>query len=208
VGRGYHQKVKDNSNQQKSFQGAKWIYNRDPFNFQFIGPSGFYVKQLADEVARKVEVTVNRDGFAVINQYITELFLSENPGAVVLDREFLKVYIANEIDELIEKEKNDPELCKYAKVLSKSGKSGEYILEIFEKKWEITRTEDINLVNESEIYKEFENAWQDESPVGRLYRKLGQLLPKRLEAVQVMIKFLFISGSTLHTLLPGKKISL
>ena len=127
-------------------------------------------------MARKVEVTVNRDGFAVINQYITELFLSENPGAVVLDREFLKVYIANEIDELIEKEKNDPELCKYAKVLSKSGKSGEYILEIFEKKWEITRTEDINLVNESEIYKEFENAWQDESPVGRLYRKLEKTL--------------------------------
>jgi ATP-dependent helicase/nuclease subunit B len=131
---------------------------------------------LADEVARKVKVTVNRDGFAVINQYITELFLSENPGAVVLDREFLKVYIANEIDELIEKEKDDPELCRYARVLSKSGKSGEYILEIFEKKWEITRTEDINLVNESEIYKEFEEAWQDESPVGRLYRKLEKTL--------------------------------
>ena len=61
-------------------------------------------------------------------------------------------------------------------MLSKSGKSGEYILEIFEKKWEITRTEDINLVNESEIYKEFENAWQDESPVGRLYRKLEKTL--------------------------------
>jgi ATP-dependent helicase/nuclease subunit B len=114
-------------------------YEKDPFNFLFIGPSGFYVKQVADLVAKKLRKTINRDAFRVINQYITELLISNEPDSVVLERDFLKVYIKKEIEDLVEKEKSDSEFSEYLKIISKSQKSTEYILDIFEKEWEITR---------------------------------------------------------------------
>ncbi|MBM7558362.1 hypothetical protein JOC61_000124 [Marinitoga litoralis] len=45
------------------------LYKKDPLNFVFLGPSGDYVKQVAENVARKIDKTLNRDAFRVNNQY-------------------------------------------------------------------------------------------------------------------------------------------
>ncbi|MFN3327506.1 MAG: hypothetical protein ACK40U_01390, partial [Fervidobacterium pennivorans] len=63
------------------------IYEDAPLNFLFIGPSGFYVRQIADNVARRVNKTINRDAFRVINQYVTEILRLNNYDAEVFDRD-------------------------------------------------------------------------------------------------------------------------
>ncbi|OQY08870.1 MAG: hypothetical protein B6I29_04620 [Marinitoga sp. 4572_148] len=121
-------------------------YKKDPMNFLFIGPSGDYVKQIAESVARKVDKTINRDAFRVINQYAVEIFKKYEPSSLFIDRDFLKSYIAKEMEDLIEKEKNNPKFKNYVKTLSKSKRSIDYLLEIFEKKWEISRVDNESII--------------------------------------------------------------
>lgn len=164
---------------------ADYIYNyytEDPMNFLFIGPSGFYVKQIADEIALKHKGTVNRDGFRVINQYVTELLKAYNPGVTVLDRDFLKIYIKNEIEELIDTEKSDTEFSEYLKTMSKSQRSTEYILDIFEKKWEISRVNNDEILEYSDIYRNTEDALKEENNLYRLYLKLESSLENILNS--------------------------
>ena len=153
----------------------KSLYEKDPLNFVFIGPSGFYVKQVADRVAKKLDKTINRDGFRVINQYITEIFRVYNPTSTIIDRDFLKIYIEKEIEDLIEKEKHDEEFSKYVSVLSKSSKATEYILDIFEKKWESSRVEDKETLNYSNIYLNLDNMETDTN-FYKLYKRLEESL--------------------------------
>ncbi|WP_190615227.1 PD-(D/E)XK nuclease family protein [Tepiditoga spiralis] len=154
---------------------VKKLYEKDPLNFLFIGPSGFYVKQVADRVAKKLNKTINRDGFRVINQYITEIFKVYNPTSIIIDRDFLKIYIEKEIEDLIEREKNDVEFSKYVNVLSKSTKSTEYILDIFEKKWEINKIEDKKALTYSNVYLNLENM-ETNTNFYKLYKKLEESL--------------------------------
>lgn len=151
-------------------------YEKDPFNFLFIGPSGFYVKQVADLVAKKINKTINRDAFRVINQYITELLIKNEPDSVVLEKDFLQVYIKKEIEDLIEKEKNDTEFSDYLKIISKSQKSTDYILDIFEKEWEITRLKNTDSLKYSENFEEFHTSFNEDSNLYKLYKYLQNSL--------------------------------
>lgn len=155
------------------------FYNQDPMNFLFIGPSGFYVKQVADHLAFKTKRTINRDSFLVINQYVTEMLKNYEPEALILNRDFLKIYIENEILDLIELEKKDTEFSEYLNIISKSQKSVEYILDIFEKKWEITRVQDEKALESSEEYKLLDTSIDYNSNLYKLYKKLE----KRLEDI-------------------------
>lgn len=157
------------------------FYNEDPLNFLFLGPSGFYVKQVAEYIASQTQKTINRDGFRVINQYVTETLKTYQPQSVILDRDFLKVYIENEIMDLIEEEKKDEEFSEYLNVISKSQKSVEYILDIFEKKWEISRVEDEEIVESSEEYKLLDDSIDNNSNLYILYTKLEKKLEDILE---------------------------
>lgn len=157
-------------------------YEKDPFEFLFIGSSGFYVKQIADELSKKTNKTLNRDAFRVINQYITELLLNYEPNSTYIDRDFLKVYIENEIGNLVKQFKNDDdEFSSYLQVISKSQKSTEYILNIFEKKWEISRVEQNQPQNEdilkySELYRNIDDSIDPESNLIKLYKKIEKSL--------------------------------
>ncbi|HQO05967.1 MAG TPA: hypothetical protein PKW84_07600, partial [Fervidobacterium sp.] len=59
-------------------------YLESPLDFLFIGPTGFYTRQIADTVARNIGKTLNRDAFRVVNQYITEMLKFHNYDAEVL----------------------------------------------------------------------------------------------------------------------------
>jgi len=115
------------------------IYEDDPLNFLFIGPSGFYVRQIADNVARRVNKTINRDAFRVINQYVTEILRLNNYDAEVFDRDFYTVYVTDVIDKIQSDTKFDGDSQKQIilRTLSKSPTIIEYIVELFEKIWEL-----------------------------------------------------------------------
>ncbi len=118
------------------------IYLENPMDFLFIGPTGFYVRQIADIVAEKSGKTINRDAFLVINQYVTEFLKKNNYQAEVLDRDFYTVYISKIIGELydLEKDKENSENSDrllLLRTLLKSNTIVQYIVEIFERIWEI-----------------------------------------------------------------------
>ncbi|KLO22085.1 hypothetical protein X275_06830 [Marinitoga sp. 1197] len=155
-------------------------YKKDPMNFLFIGPSGDYVKQIAESVARKVDKTINRDAFRVINQYAVEIFRKYEPSFLFIDRDFLKSYIAKEMEDLIEKEKNNPQFKNYVKTLSKSKRSIDYLLEIFERKWEISRIDDENIISSNELYSEIDKDVDGDSNLYKLYKHLEEKLEEIL----------------------------
>ncbi len=73
---------------------------------------------------------------------------------------------------MIESEKKDEEFSQYLNVISNSQKSVEYLLDIFEKKWEISRVQDEKVVSSSEEYKILDNSINVESHLYKLYSKL------------------------------------
>ncbi|GAB6189017.1 hypothetical protein JCM30566_07560 [Marinitoga arctica] len=152
------------------------LYEKDPMEFLYIGPSGDYVKQIAETLTRKIDKTLNRDAFRVINQYIVELFKKYEPSSLFIDRDFLKAYIANELEDLIEKEKNNVQFEKYLKTLSKSKMSIEYLLEIFEKKWEISRISDKDILENNELYLEMDKDIESDDNLFKLYKHLEEKL--------------------------------
>lgn len=115
------------------------IYEEDPLNFLFIGPSGFYVRQIADNVARQINKTINRDAFRVINQYVTEVLRLNNYDAEVFDRDFYTVYVTDVIDKIQSDAKfaGDSQKQIILRTLSKSPTVIEYIVDLFEKIWEL-----------------------------------------------------------------------
>jgi len=152
------------------------LYAENPLDFLFIAPSGFYAKQVAEKVASKTDKTINRNAFMVINQYVTEMLKFYEPDAIILDRDFLKVYLEHEIMDLIEKEKKDEEFSQYLNVIANSQKSVEYLLDIFEKKWEISRVQDEKIVSNSEEYKILNDSIDVNSNLYKLYNKLEKSL--------------------------------
>lgn len=116
------------------------IYLDDPLDFLFIGPTGFYVRQVADRLAQRLGCTINRDAFRVINQYVTEVLRLNRYDALVLDRDFYTIYISKVIDELYEEERSgdspNQERLQLLRTLSKSTTVVSYLVEIFERLWE------------------------------------------------------------------------
>ncbi|MBT1247267.1 MULTISPECIES: PD-(D/E)XK nuclease family protein [unclassified Thermosipho (in: thermotogales)] len=108
----------------------------DPFSFLFIGPTGYYVRQISDKFSEKLGKTINRDAFRVINQYVVETLKLNNMDAVFFDRDFFKAFIASQIEEYIKNEKDD-EYLEFLRTVSRSKGILSYILELFEKAWEI-----------------------------------------------------------------------
>jgi len=116
-------------------------YLESPLDFLFIGPTGFYTRQIADIVARNIGKTLNRDAFRVVNQYITEMLKFHNYDAEVLDREFYTIYITYIVDQMYESRRRsttDADVkFMVLRTLSKSNTIMSYIVDIFEKMWEL-----------------------------------------------------------------------
>lgn len=165
------------------------LYEEEPFNFLFIGPTGFYTRQIADRVAQSIEKTFNRNAFLVINQYITELLLINNYDAEILDRGFYTIYIAKIIDELFDELNNYQEhssvkliteeqnsyksKLSLLRTLSKSNTVVQYIVEIFEKIWELELFgESNNVLQYQELYELSQSLMKDESIFAQVIREI------------------------------------
>uniref|UniRef100_A0A7C4W2K1 PD-(D/E)XK nuclease family protein n=1 Tax=Fervidobacterium thailandense TaxID=1008305 RepID=A0A7C4W2K1_9BACT len=163
---------------------AQQLYEKNPLDFLFIGPTGFYTRQIAERVAQNIGKSLNRNAFLVINQYITELLLRCNYDAEVLDRDFYTIYISRIIDELYEnarrnEESYGSERLLLLKTLSKSNTIVQYIVEIFEKLWELELYGERRQT--SEQYALVECLMNEESTFAQIIR---EVLAKMKEAAQ------------------------
>lgn len=109
----------------------------DPFSFLFIGPTGYYVRQISDKFIEKYNKAINRDAFRVINQYVVETLLQNDMNAVFFDRDFFKAFIAQKIEEYSKIKDYDSDYQEFLRIVSKSNGILEYILDLFEKAWEM-----------------------------------------------------------------------
>lgn len=146
----------------------KKYYN--PYSFLFIGPTGHYVRQVSDKFAVLLGKTINKDSFMVINQYVTEKLLKNNMDAVYFDRDFLKAFIAEKVEELLKaQEKNKDSYYDFLRVVSRSKGIIDYILDLFEKAWELNNSENIQIPT---YYKEIETILNQDGNLPKLLKEL------------------------------------
>lgn len=142
----------------------------DPYSFLFIGPTGYYVRQVSDKFANLYGKTINKDSFMVINQYVTETLLKNNMDAVYFDRDFLKAFIAEKIEELIKThEKNRDSYYDFLRVVSRSKGIIDYILDLFEKAWELNNSKNIHIPT---YYREIESILSQDGNLSKLLNEL------------------------------------
>jgi len=154
-------------------------YLENPLDFLFIGPTGFYTRQVADLVARNIKKTLNRDAFRVVNQYITEMLKFHNYNAEVLDRDFYTIYIKYLIDQInqdYEKQREsvpagDAKLV-ILRTLSKSNTIISYIVEIFEKLWELELYGDTSDLVLSGQYALIKNILEEDAEQGDVFTEI------------------------------------
>ncbi|SHH44046.1 PD-(D/E)XK nuclease family protein [Thermosipho atlanticus] len=143
----------------------------NPFSFLFIGPTGQYVRQVSDKFAFKYGKTINKNAFMVINQYVTETLLKNNMDAVFFDRDFFKAFIAEKIEELVAKyDKHRDEYYDFLRVVSRSKGIIEYILDLFEKAWELNNSNNNSYT--PMYYKEIEKILNQDGNLPRLVNEL------------------------------------
>lgn len=91
-----------------------------PFDYLFVGPSGRFVKEVADKFARLVDTTIPRGNFFVIDQLAVHLYRVLHPEQLHIHEELLSVFVADIISKLPEEElgnlsrvRTSPELIRF-----------------------------------------------------------------------------------------------
>ncbi|MDK2839872.1 MAG: hypothetical protein PWQ83_1438 [Thermosipho sp. (in: thermotogales)] len=155
----------------------------DPFSFLFIGPTGYYVRQISDKFSQKFGKAINRDAFRVINQYVVETLLRNNMDAVFFDRDFFKAFIAQKIEEYENSAIDDDSYREFIKIVSKSKGILEYILDLFEKAWEMRNSTFEKL---PPYYMEINELLNVESNVSRLVNELLKDISLTLQKSEIV----------------------
>ena len=71
------------------------IHRENPLSYTFLGPSGAFVKELSEWFARRLDSSIPRSNFLVIDQFAVELFGSSHPYMIHVDEHLLNVFIAS-----------------------------------------------------------------------------------------------------------------
>jgi len=96
------------------------IHKLSPTGYLFVGPSGRFVKEMADRFARFVGGTIPRGNFLVIDQLAVHLYNILHPEQIHIEDDLLSVFVADIIAKLPEEELGDlsgvrtsPELIRF-----------------------------------------------------------------------------------------------
>jgi len=96
------------------------IHKFSPTGYLFVGPSGRFVKEMADRFARYVGGTIPRGNFLVIDQLAVHLYNVLHPEQIHIKNDLLSVFVADIVAKLPEEElgdlskvRNSPELIRF-----------------------------------------------------------------------------------------------
>ena len=70
-------------------------HRENPLSYTFLGPSGVFVKEFSEWFARRLDSSIPRGNFLVIDQFAVELFSKIHPGMMHADEHLLRVFIAS-----------------------------------------------------------------------------------------------------------------
>jgi len=70
-------------------------HRENPLSYTFLGPSGVFVKEFSEWFARRLNSSVPRSNFLVIDQFAVELFIDSHPGMIHADDHLQNVLVAS-----------------------------------------------------------------------------------------------------------------
>jgi len=69
-------------------------HRENPLSYTFLGPSGVFIKEFSEWFARRLDSSIPRGNFLVIDQFAVELFSKIYPGMIHTDEHLLNVFVA------------------------------------------------------------------------------------------------------------------
>lgn len=70
-------------------------HRENPLSYTFLGPTGVFVKEFSEWFSRRLNSSIPRSSFLVIDQFADEVYNSTHPGMIYADKHLLKVFVAN-----------------------------------------------------------------------------------------------------------------
>jgi len=70
-------------------------HRKDPLSYTVIGPSGVFVKEFSEWFARRMDCSIPRGNYRVIDQFAVELYAWSHPEMIHADEHLLNVFIAS-----------------------------------------------------------------------------------------------------------------
>ena len=70
-------------------------HHENPLSYTFLGPSGVFVREFSEWFARRINCSIPRGNFLVIDQFAVELYAHSHPEMIHADEHLLNVFIAS-----------------------------------------------------------------------------------------------------------------
>ena len=70
-------------------------HHENPLSYTFLGPSGVFVKEFSEWFARRIDCSIPRGNYIVIDQFAVELYAQFHPQKIHADQHLLNVFIAS-----------------------------------------------------------------------------------------------------------------
>ena len=70
-------------------------HRENPLSYTFLGPTGVFVKEFSEWFSRRLNSSIPRSSFLVIDQFADDVYNSSHPGMIYADKHLLKVFVAN-----------------------------------------------------------------------------------------------------------------
>jgi ATP-dependent helicase/nuclease subunit B len=70
-------------------------HHENPLSYTFLGPSGVFVREFSEWFARRINSSIPRGNFLVIDQFAVELCAHSHPEMIHADEHLLNVFIAS-----------------------------------------------------------------------------------------------------------------
>jgi ATP-dependent helicase/nuclease subunit B len=79
-------------------------HRENPLSYTFLGPTGVFVKEFSEWFSRRLNSSIPRSNFLVIDQFAGEVYSQAHPEMIYVDMHLLKVFIANILGSATQKE--------------------------------------------------------------------------------------------------------
>ena len=70
-------------------------HNENPLSYTFLGPSGVFIKEFSEWFARRINSSISRGNFLVIDQFAVDLYAHSHPEMIHADEHLLNVFISS-----------------------------------------------------------------------------------------------------------------
>lgn len=79
-------------------------HHENPLSYTFLGPTGVFAKEFSEWFSRRLNSSIPKSSFLVIDQFADDIYSHTHPGMIYADKHLLKVFVANILGSATQKE--------------------------------------------------------------------------------------------------------